>query len=404
MPSANTPDFSPPELSLRLRQQELVAEFGRFTIQTDSFQAILDQASIVAGQGLEVGFAKVLEYMPGDMAFLVRSGVGWKDGVVGNARVGGDLQSPAGYAFRSGKPVISNHLTAEQRFRTPALLADHGIRSAINVLVSTNDAERFGVLEGDSTHRGEFGDHDVAFLQALANTLAVAVAAQKRQDAREQLLREKMALLRDNEALLHEKDLLMQEVHHRVMNSLQLVQTILAMQARILTNPEAKEQVEEAAARIMTVGTVHRRLYEGGSVIAADADQYLQRLLDDMKGMLSGSDGRALELEMSSFSLSADDITSLGLISSELITNAIKYGQGKIQLKIVRQANGLELSVSDEGKGFPADFDPATRRGLGMRLVAALAKGPGADAIRVDRSVPFGRIVVTTAFGGSGKP
>jgi two-component sensor histidine kinase len=403
MSSANVPDLSPSALSLRLRQQELVAEFGRFAIRTDSFQAILDQASAIAAQGLEAGFAKVLEYIPGDMEFLVRSGVGWNDGVIGNARLGGDLQSPAGYAFLTGKPVISNHLAADQRFRTPTLLADHGIRSAINVLISTSEAEPFGVLEGDSTHRGEFGDHDIAFLQALANTLAVAVEAQRRQDARDQLLREKIALLRDNEALLHEKDLLMQEVHHRVMNSLHLVQTILAMQAGTLSNPEAKEQVEEAAVRILTVGVVHRRLYEGGSVTAADAGQYLQRLLEDMKGVLpNGGNVRELVLEMASFSLPGDDLTSLGLISSELITNAIKYGEGKIELKIQRRASGLELSVSDEGKGFPKDFDPATPHGLGMRLVAALAKGPGAEAIRVDRSVPFGRIVVTTGFGGSG--
>ena len=248
-------------------------------------------------------------------------------------------------------------------------------------------------LKATGTHRGEFGDHDVAFLQALANTLAVAVEAQKRQDGREQLLHEK-------ETLLREKDLLMQEVHHRVMNSLQLVQTILTMQARNLTNPEAKEQIEQAGARIMTVGTVHRRLYEGGSVVAADADQYLQRLLADIRGMFpSGIDNRELELDVPPFSLSANDITALGLITSELTTNAIKYGEGTIRITVRQQTHGLELTVSDEGKGFPTDFDPAARRGLGMRLVAALAKGTGPDIIRIDRSVPFSRIIVTTAFG-----
>jgi len=126
-------NFTVPELSLRLRQQELVAEFGRCAMQADSFQGILDQASIVAAEGLEARFAKILQYQPCDMDFIVRSGVGWSEGVVGHAHVGGDLQSPAGYAFRSGNSVISNHLASEQRFRTPRLLADHGICSAINV-------------------------------------------------------------------------------------------------------------------------------------------------------------------------------------------------------------------------------------------------------------------------------
>lgn len=394
MPSTVAMDFSLDELSLRLRQQELVAEFGRFALRTDSFQAILDEASTIAALGLEAGFAKVLEYVPGEMAFRVMAGVGWKDGVVGHARLGGDLASPAGYAFRTGKPVVSNHLASEQRFRTPALLAEHGIRSAINVIISTSDAEPFGVLEGDSTHRGEFGDHDIAFLQGLANTLAVAVEAQKRQDAREQLLR-------DNEALLRDKDLLMQEVHHRVTNSLQLVQTVLLMHARTLKNPEAKEHLEEAAGRIMTIGAVHRRLYEGGSVTSADAAQYLRGLLADMKGVLPGEvDDRVVELEMQSFSLPADDMTSLGLITGELVTNAIKHGRGSIRVEVRQEASGLEISVADDGPGFPSSQDPTAGGGLGMRLIAALAKNAD-DAVEVDRSVPFTRIIVKAAFGGN---
>ena len=139
MPSRSMPaDLSAAELGLRLRQQELVASFGCFALETDDLQAILDEASRVAALGLETSFAKVLQCLADEKAFLVRSGVGWKPGVVGHARVGNDVQSPAGYAFRTGEPVLSNDLASEPRFRTPKLLADHGIRSAINVLVRTN--------------------------------------------------------------------------------------------------------------------------------------------------------------------------------------------------------------------------------------------------------------------------
>lgn len=386
-------NFTAPELSLRLRQQELVAEFGRFAMQAESFQGILDQASIVAADGLDARFAKVLQYQPGDMDFIMRSGVGWTEGLVGSAHVGADLQSPAGYAFRSGNPVISNHLASEQRFRTPKLLADHGIRSAINVLIQTNKADRFGVLEGDSTQREDFNEHDIAFLQALANTLAIAIELQERQDARETLLRE-------NQKLLQEKDVLMREVHHRVKNSLQLVQSILTMQAKTLTNAEARDQVDEAANRIMTIAAVHHRLYAGGSVTVTDAAMYLTGLLTDMRGMLPDMvDDRALTLNMKPFSLAADDIAPLGLITCELVTNALKHGRGSIEVAVIRDADGLEIAVSDEGDGFPADFDPTIRRGLGMRMVGLLAKGLHGEAIQVDRSVLFGRIVVRTGFG-----
>lgn len=398
------PDLSPLALSLRLRQQELVAAFGRFAMQTDSFQSILDEASAIAARGLDARFAKVLEYLPGEMAFVVRSGVGWRDGVVGHARVGGDLQSPAGYAFRSGNSVISNHLTEEQRFRTPTILAEHGIRSAINVLVQAGDVPPFGVLEGDSTDRDDFNEHDIAFLQSLANTLAVAVEAQKRQDAREALLREKEVLLAENQALLHEKDLLMQEVHHRVRNSLQLVQTLLSMQGRRLTNPDARQQIEEAAGRIMTIAAVHQRLYEGGSISVTDARRFLRGLLNDMQGLLpDGAQQRSLDLETEPFSLAADDIAPLGLITSELVTNALKYGSGNVTVVVRRETGTVLVVVSDEGPGFPSDFDPMVGRGLGMRLIAALAKASDGNAIEIDRSVPFGRIAVRITLGDRGE-
>ncbi len=395
-------DLPPEALRLRLRQQELVAEFGRFAMQTDDFQGILDEASIVAARGLNAHLAKVLEYLPGDMAFLVRAGVGWREGVIGKAMVGSDLQSPAGYAFRTGKPVISNHLDTEQRFRTPSLLAEHGIRSAINVLVQAGDAQPFGVLEGDSTHRADFNDHDIAFLQALANTLAVAVEAQKRQDARATMLSDMETLLHQNQLLLGEKDLLMQEVHHRVKNSLHLVRTILAMQARRLDNPDLRHHLDEAAARVMTIAAVHHRLYDGATITATDAARYLAGLLEDMKGLLlDQGQTAAFELEIDDFQLAADDITPLGLITGELVTNALKHGQSPVKVAVRRDRQGIELIVSDSGDGFPADFDPMASRGLGMRVVAALAKSGDGTAMRVDRSVPFGRISVRLPFGAT---
>jgi len=77
---------------------------------------------------------------------LVRAGIGWDEGVVGAASVGADLASPAGFALHTGKPVISNHLENEQRFRTRELLLEHGIRRAMNVMFK-GDGTAFAVLE-----------------------------------------------------------------------------------------------------------------------------------------------------------------------------------------------------------------------------------------------------------------
>ncbi len=173
-PADDSPNPPVPELERRLAQQALIAEFGRFALKNDTLQAILDEACRIAADGLEVGFAKVLEPLPKENALLLRAGIGWRPGLVGHARIGADLESPAGYAFKTGEPVISNHLSEEKRFRTPKLMADHGVKRAVNVIIQGEGAP-FGVLEADSRDPGAFNPHDIHFLQALANTLGVAI-------------------------------------------------------------------------------------------------------------------------------------------------------------------------------------------------------------------------------------
>jgi GAF domain-containing protein len=119
-----------------LRQQSLLGEFGRSALQTRDIGQILQRATALCAQGLETPLAKVLEYLPDDKRLLVRAGVGWAPGTIGQVSLGIDMESPAGYALQTGQMVISNHLQAETRFRTPKLLSDHGIKRAINVLIA----------------------------------------------------------------------------------------------------------------------------------------------------------------------------------------------------------------------------------------------------------------------------
>jgi GAF domain-containing protein len=110
-------------LHQRIRQQELLAELGVLALQRTSFIGMLDQTARMTAEGLDAEYCKVMEYIPAENRLLVRAGVGWGENVVGAASVGADFESPAGYALRTGKPVISNHLENEQRFRTPDLRA-----------------------------------------------------------------------------------------------------------------------------------------------------------------------------------------------------------------------------------------------------------------------------------------
>jgi GAF domain-containing protein len=238
-------DLTGQALRLRIRQQELLAELGVLALQGTSFIAMLNHTARITAEGLRAEYCKVLEYIPAENRLLVRAGVGWEEGIVGSASVGADLASPGGYALRTGKPVISNHLENEQRFRTPELLVAHGIRRAMNVILQ-GDGSPFGVLEVDSTSEGEFSEHDIAFLQGAANILGMAIEQQQYQ--------------RKLQAALDRHQVLLKEVNHRVKNSLQVVTAMLRLQASAVGNEDLSEHLNEAASRVNAVGRAYERL------------------------------------------------------------------------------------------------------------------------------------------------
>jgi len=104
------------ELPYRLRQQSLLGEFGRIAMQTRDLRRILQHATELCAEGLQARLAKVLEYLPDEQRLMVRAGVGWAPGTIDVVSLAADIGSPAGFAYRTGKPVISNHLQTETRF------------------------------------------------------------------------------------------------------------------------------------------------------------------------------------------------------------------------------------------------------------------------------------------------
>ncbi len=371
------------ELTMRLQQQELVASFGLFALRATDLRGLLDQACEIAARGLDTAFAKVLEFRPATQDFLICSGVGWKEGVVGNVTLETGLASPAGFAFQTKMPVVSNHLGQEIRFRTPSVLVEHGIQRAINVIVEATDSPPFGVLEADSSDRNQFTMHDLSFMQSLANILSAAITRQRHAAAQQ--------------ALLREKDILMQEIHHRVKNNLQLVQTMLHLQARGIPDGEGKTHLQDAASRIMSIAAVHRRLHEEGAVERVDLRQYLQGLLSDISRSIVPDDaGRPITLDVDTMQLPSEHVTPVGLIAVEMVTNALKYGDGAITVRVRRTEPGVDITVEDAGPGFAGDFNPGAGSSLGMRLIAALARTP--NPITVSRLPTGAAVAVRVAF------
>jgi two-component sensor histidine kinase len=370
----------------RLRQQEILAELGVFALQGASFGALLDETARLTAEGLEAEFSKVLEYLPHENRLLVRAGVGWDAGVIGSASVGADLDSPAGYALHSGSPVISNHLKDEQRFRTPELLLQHGIRRAMNVILQ-GESKPFGVLEVDSRSEGEFSERDIAFLQGAANILGMAI---ERQRTERQL----------TVALEHQK-VLVEEINHRAKNSLHLVSSMLQLQARGVGDAEVGKHLTVAAGRVSAVGRLYARLAYHSGFDKIELGAYLREVCEDMQAAQADC---VIHPEVEdAVMLAPDQAIHLGLIVNELITNACKYGYpgrsgGQVWLRLERDGKSLRLSVRDEGAGLPADFDADSGKGLGMRIVRSLIAQLGAT-LTTNRRTPGSEFVVVIPEG-----
>lgn len=374
------------ELAYRLRQQRLTAEYGHFALRTHDAAALLQEATRVCALGLQSGFCKAMEFLPDEGRFIVRAGVGWRPGIVGQARTGADAASPTGYAFQTGEPVISNHLEGESRFRTPNILAEHGIKRAINVPIQ-GDGARFGVLEADSPTAGRFTEADLAFLQGFANLLGVAIERQQVEEALQasQAVAEANELrAQANERLLQQalahQEVLTREISHRVKNSLAIVAGLLSMQGRTATDPALRRALEDARARVQTIASVHDRLWRADEVHAVDLVEFMGELCEQLRS--SAKPGQTLTCDFAPVMLATDQAVPLGLLANELVTNAFKYaypnGAGDVRISIrLGEAGNLQLTVCDEGLGLPPDFDAATSRSLGMKLIATLGNQLG---------------------------
>ncbi len=367
----------------RIRQQELLAELGVKALQGASLDDLLNETARLTAVGLDVEFCKVLEHIPSRNELLVRAGVGWDEGVIGVATVGADLDSPAGFALRTGKPVISNHLENEERFRTSKLLKQHHIRRAMNVILQ-GDGKPFGVLEVDSRSESEFLEQDLAFLQGAANILGMAIERERHE--------------RNLKAALARHKVLLQEINHRVKNSLAIVSSMLNLQARDIANPELALHLNEAAQRIAAIGKAHDLLSYNSNAERMDIGTYIKAMCGDLDRSVAYC--QVIADTVDGIAIKTDRAISIALIVNELITNSAKYAYGsetggKIWISVGRNSQeSFSVSVRDEGEGLPPGFDLQKATGLGMRIVSAFSKQVNAT-IKVRSLEPGTEFVLT---------
>jgi two-component sensor histidine kinase len=215
------------------------------------------------------------------------------------------------------------------------------------------------------------------FLVLLASALEQAFEKSRLQ-AEKELAEREMRIAKDR------AEVLLKEVNHRVANSLSLVVALVNLQASAITDPAAKNALNETQSRIYAISMVHKRLYSSSDVRYVALDEYLGSLLEHLQhSMRDHWSGTRFNAQLDTVLLKTDHSVNLGIIVAEWITNSCKYaypqGSGEIRVRLQRSADGwAELSVEDDGVG-RGEEAAAKGTGLGTRIVRAMAESMNAS-------------------------
>lgn len=177
-------------------------------------------------------------------------------------------------------------------------------------------------------------------------------------------------------ALAAEREVLLREVNHRVGNSLQIIASLLHLQANSSNDDDVKAALTNAMGRVAAVAQVHRRLYTSQDLKTVMLNQYLEALLEDLRRSAEGNRMSRLTLKAEAVEIDPDRAVAIGIIVNELVMNAVKYaypdGAGPIHVDLRSSHGGFELSISDDGVGLHVKQDPRST-GMGQRIVHAMA-------------------------------
>lgn len=174
-----------------------------------------------------------------------------------------------------------------------------------------------------------------------------------------------------------EKELLLKEIHHRVKNNLQVISSLLDLQA--MKNPDSAKQLLESQSRVKSMALIHQKLYQNENLSQIDFEDYLKSLTGFIHSTFAGERTTKLTCDAENIVIDVDRAIPLGLIVNELLTNAFKYAGEKskellIDIKLKKGKSQLILLVVDNGPGINPDIDLNKPKSLGMRLVRRLSK------------------------------
>jgi two-component sensor histidine kinase len=255
--------------------------------------------------------------------------------------------------------VLTDAKTDVRSLSNPLVAGEFGLRFYLGIPLQTHDGYNLGTLCVIDKSPREVTEREKSQLADLASVVMDEI--ELRLSAR--------TTVAQLQKVIAEKELMAREVDHRAMNGLQVVVSLLKLQVREVEGVAA-EQLTLASNRVAAIGRAHQHIFQTQAPGRADCLEYLKRLSVDLAGVLNIND---LTVDGPTAQIATEFIVPLGLIVTELVSNAAKNGAKSIQISLTTHSSErYALSVTDDGKGLPDNFDPTKTNGLGMKVVNAM--------------------------------
>jgi two-component sensor histidine kinase len=210
----------------------------------------------------------------------------------------------------------------------------------------------------------DYTERDLKAVERLAEVYALAVIRTREEETIKLALKERETLLK--------------EIHHRVKNNMQIVSSLLSLQAAKAAQPETVDMLNESQSRIRSMALIHEKLYRSGSLADIDFGDYIKSLIDELLRMYNIPLGTVtITTDIENVRLGVDTAIPCALLINELMANSLEYAfpdgrTGTVTVALQRTNGAHTLTVADNGVGFPADLDFRTTNSLGMQLVVTL--------------------------------
>lgn len=396
------------ELHVQKRQQTAIVQLGQKAVSGSKISALMEESVALVSQALAVEYCQVLEYQPHEQNLYLKAGVGWQEGLVGQATVEASPHTHAGYTLYCGQPIVFQDLRRERRFRGSELLHDHGVVSGTSVVIEakpdptslTQPLKRpFGILGAHSNKRRKFSQSDIDFLQAVAYILGTAIAEQQSDEAlaeaRRQLAQTQAALEKRNQEFEQFTYITSHDLRaplRAIANLSQWIEEDLGEQL----DQENQYQMQLLRGRVYRLEAMFEGLLEysrAGRVKTqpewVDVGALLQEIIE------TSALPADFTIEVAStMPRLYTNCCQLQQVFSHLIKNAISHhpsSTGVLTISAKQELDGYQFTVSDNGEGIAPQFqervfqifqtlqarDTVENIGMGLAIVKKIVENQG---------------------------